>query len=183
MILKQFLKRYVPLRWQRLSKDEEPLSIVLLLREPHFFRADELRLAAEKAWGISFAGGAESMHCVAQSGTATLMKAGPYLLSFFYYPKPYIDNPKDKIDWLPQASQQQAWAEHSACVAVDYMNRDTDVELGYCILSKLVAEMLDANCTGVYVPRQSSLTPNDSSLYGELKKMAASRKSGLPPGE
>ncbi|HXN32529.1 MAG TPA: hypothetical protein VN894_11725, partial [Polyangiaceae bacterium] len=145
----------------------------------HLFSAEELRLAAQRAWHTSFSGGEGSVHCVAQSGTATLLKAGPHLINFFYYPRPYIDNPGEQTDWLPQASQRQAWIEHFACVGVDYMNEDVDVELGYCVLSKLVAEMLDGNCTGVYVPRESTLIPNDDLLYGELQKIASSRESGV----
>jgi hypothetical protein len=171
-------RRLVPLRWQRTTKGE-PLSIVLLLRKPHYFEAEELRLAAERAWRTSFAGNEGSMHCVAQSGKATLLKAGPHLLSFLHSRKPYFDNPKENIDWLPQLSQRQAWTEHSAWVAVDYLNRDVDVELGYCVLSKLAAEILDGNCTGIYIPREGKLVPNDDSLYVELQKIASSRESGV----
>jgi hypothetical protein len=185
MNYKAIFRKLIPMRWQRTSKDA-PLSIVLLLRKPHLFSAEELRLAAQRAWHISFAGGEGSMHCVAQSGEVILLKAGPHVLNCFYYPKPYIDNPKEQIDWLPQVSQQRAWVEHSACVAVDYLNHDMDVQLGYCVLSKLVAEMLDRNCTGIYIPRENRLIPNDESLYSELQRVAAARDprvatANLPP--
>jgi len=178
MNVRNILRRFIPMRWQRLSK-KEPLTIVLLLRKPHFFHAEELRLAAERAWSTSFDGGEGSMHCVVQNGPITLMKAGPHLLSFFHYPKAYVDDPKENTDWLRQLSQRRAWIEHTACVGVDYMNHDTDVELGYCVLSKLVGEMLNDNCTGVYVPRESTLIPNNRSLYRELQKIASSRESGV----
>jgi hypothetical protein len=152
---------------------------VLLLRRPHFFRDTEIRTAAEKAWGIPFSGGEDSMHCVVQKGTTTLMKAGQHLISFFHYPKPYVENPKENTDWLPQASQRRVWVEHVACVGVDYMNRDADAELAYCVLSKLVAEILDENCAGIYVPREKSLIPNNESLYVELQKIASARSTGI----
>lgn len=174
----KILRKFIPMPWQRLSK-REPLSMVLRLRKPHYFNVEELRLAAQRAWGISFEGGEGSMHCVVQTEPITLMKAGQHLLTFFQYPKPYVDNPRENIEWLKQLSQRQAWIEHAACVGVDYMNHDTDVELGYCVISKLVAEMLDENCTGVYVPRESSLIPNDESLYRELQKIASCRESGV----
>jgi hypothetical protein len=154
--------------------------MVLLQRKPHLFSAEELRLAAERAWHTSFSGVEEgSMHCVKQTGLVTLMKAGPHLLNFFHYPAPYIENPKENVDWLPHPSQRQAWINHSACVGFDYLNYDVNVELGYCVLSKLVAEMLDGNCTGVYIPRQRSLIPNDESLYLELQKLATTCESGV----
>jgi hypothetical protein len=173
---KSIFRRFVPMRWQRVGK-KEPLSIVLLLRAAHVFSDEELRLAAERAWRVSFAGGEGSTHCVAQSGNVTLLKAGPHLLSFFHYPKPYIDNPEDNVAWLPKLGQQRAWAEHLACAGVDYMDPDTDVELGYCVPSKLVAELLSENCTAIYSPRESSLIPNGESLYSELQKIAFSRDS------
>ena len=156
--------------------------MVLLLRKPHLFSAEELRLAAERAWHTSFAGEENSSKdCVVQSATVTLMKAGPHALNFFYYPEPYVENPKGSVDWLPHPSQRQAWANHAACVGVDYLNYDVSVELGYAVLSKLVAEMLDGNCTGVYIPQQRSLIPNDESLYLELHKLTSACESGVNP--
>ena len=178
MKLNNILRKLIPACRQQPS-DQEPLSMVLLLRTPHFFRDTELRTAAEKAWGVSFSGGEGSMHCVVQKGTTTLMKAGPHLLSFFHYPKPYVENPKENTDWLPKANQRRAWTEHAACVGVDYVNRDTDAELAYCVLAKLIAEMLDENCAGIYVPRENSLIPNDQSLYPELQRIASARTTGI----
>jgi hypothetical protein len=132
------------MRWQRLSKNES-LTILLLLRKPHFFHAEELRLAAQRAWGSFFEGGDHSMQFVEQKGQVTLLKAGPRLLNFFHCPKPYIDNPAENVDWLRHVSQRQAWIEPTACVGVDDMNYDTDVELGYRVIAKLVAEMVDEN--------------------------------------
>jgi hypothetical protein len=179
MRLPYALRRFVPLRWQRTSR-EEPLSMVLLLRKPHLFSAEELRRTAERAWHVSFAGKEESsMHCVAQSGTTTMMKAGPHLLNFFYYPAPFVENYKENTAWLRQSSQLEAWIKHSACLGVDYFNHDVSVQLGYCVLAQLVAEMLDGNCTGVYIPRERSLAPNDESLYLELHRLGSACESGV----
>jgi hypothetical protein len=179
MSLKAVFQRVVPVRWQRVGK-KEPLSVVMLLRAPHVFRTEELQSAAERAWRVSFAGRrSESMHCVAQSGPTTLLKAGPHLLSFFHYAKPYIENHEENTSWLPLESQRRAWAEHAACVGVDYMNAKTDVELAYCVLAKLVAELVDENCSAIYMPRESSLIPNNGTLYSELQKIASSRESGV----
>jgi hypothetical protein len=178
MNFKDILRWYVRSRWKRTSRDE-PLSMVLLQRKPHIFTAEELRLAAERAWRTSFAGTEEgSRHCVVQSGKVTLMKAGPHVLNFFYFPTPYIENPKENEAWLAHQNQRQAWINHSACAGVDYLNHDVSVALGYCVLSKIVAEMLDGNCTGVYIPRQRRLLPNDEALYVELHKLASACKAG-----
>jgi hypothetical protein len=107
------------------------------------------------------------------------MKAGPHLLCLFNFPGPYNDNSKENVAWLPLAIQRQAWIGHSACIGVDYMNNGVDVELAYCVLSKLVAEMLDDNCTGIYLPRDNRLIPHYESAYLELQKFSSSRELGI----
>lgn len=179
MSLRNFLSKLVPLRSQK-PNTNDPLSIVLLLRCPHSFGPDDVRVAAERAWGVRFVGDAGSGNFVKQTGFRLLIKAGPHLLVLFSVPKPYFGrDPRENLEWLPQGSQRKAWAEHTAWAAVDYMNRKLDAEVAYCVLSKLVAEMLDQNCTGIYIPRERSLIPNDESLYRELQKLASSRDSGV----
>ena len=119
------------------------------------------------------------MHCVVQRGKVTLMKAGPHLLTFFHLPSPYVENPAENQAWLPKAAQREAWVRHSACVGVDYLNKGTSIELGYCVLAQLVSEMLDENCTGIYIPRERVLIPNDTALYLELHKLGSACESGV----
>ena len=176
MSIQRILRQFVPMRWQRVGK-KEPLSVVMLFRRPYLFQREELQRAAERAWRVSFDGIVSSKHCVAQSGHVTLLKAGPHLLNLFYHPAPYVENPSEDVGWLPRSSQQRAWAEHLACIGVGYLNPETDIELGYCVLAKLVAELLDENCTGIYLPRESSLIPNDASLYSELQRISSARDS------
>jgi hypothetical protein len=181
MNLKKAFRKLVPLWWQRTRKDEL-LSMVMLLREPHLFGADELRLEAQRAWRASFAGGGGSMNCIEQSDKVTFLKAGPRILSLFCYPAHHIETPKENIEWLPQPNQRQAWSQHSACVGVDYLNDSVEVEPGYAVLALLVSEMLDGNCTGIYIPRENRLIPHNESLYLELQKLASPRDFGIPPG-
>ena len=108
-----------------------------------------------------------------------MMKAGPHLLNFFYYPRPYVENPEASVDWLTQAAQREAWLQHSACFGVDYLNDGVSVRLGYCVLSQLVSEMLDGNCTAVYIPQERALMPNNESLYLALHKFASACDSGV----
>jgi len=153
---------WVILRALWVRQDPVPLSMILLLRKVHPFGDEELRMAAEKAWGISFAGKEESKHFVVQSGPITLIKVGPHVLNVFNSDVPYIEVPRDNVGGLPEMSQWQALAEHNACTGVDYMNGDADVGLGHSVLAKLVAEMVDADCTGVYILREKRVIPNDS---------------------
>jgi len=101
------------------------------------------------------------------------------MLSFLNYKKPYGDDPQRFGRSMPTASQRQAWAEHTAWTAVDYVKGGADPELEYGVLAKLCAEMLDDNCVGVYVPREESFIPNDGSLRRELQRIATLRHLGV----
>jgi len=179
MSFKTALRKLLPMRWQR-TTGEKPLTVVLLLVRPHLFSVDELRQAAERAFRTPFSGQDGSPNCVSQSGQVTFLKAGPHVVNLFYYPKPYIDNPKDNVTWLPQAIQREAWIKHSACVGVDYLNGGVAVSLAYSVLLKLIAEVIDGNCTAVYIPRENRLIPNHESIYMELQRFASSRDLGIP---
>jgi len=173
------------LRWgEPVDKDGDlPVSMVLLLRESRFPTLDQLRSAGERAFGTPFTDEKESRHFVVQLVLFTIMKAGHHTLSFLNYTKPYGegDFPQEFGRSLPKASQRQAWAEHKAWTAVDYVKGGVDLELEYAVLATLCAEMVDANCLGLYIPREQSLIPNDGPLPGELQRMAMSRPFGVTP--
>jgi hypothetical protein len=169
------------LRWGR-GHDEDrdgPVSMVLLLREPKFSTLDQLRLAAEKAFGTTFTGDKESRHYVIQVVLFTIVKAGPHFLSFLNYTKPYGDDSYDLGKSWPMPSQRQAWADHTAWTAVDYVKGGADLELEYAALAKLCTQMLDVNCVGVYIPGKRTFLGNDDHLQGKLERMAASRPLGV----
>ncbi len=120
---------------------------------------------------------------VVQVVLCTILNAGPHTLSFLNHTKPYgeRDFPQEFGRLLPKASQRQAWAEHTAWTAIDYVKGDVDLELEYAVLATLCSEMLDANCLGLYIPREQIVIPNDGSLLRELQHMALSRPLGITP--
>jgi hypothetical protein len=154
--------------------NSDPVSIVLLLREPHRYDKEELRVAAERAWGVSFEGVAGPDNFVIQSGHLALMKAGPHLLSLPNAPQPYLGDPRSISKKLPRR-QRSAWMEHRAWAAVDHMNRRVEPDLQYRALARVVAEMLTANCVGVFIPAKGTFLPNDASLYDALRRFATDR--------
>ena len=185
--LKRIHRRLFPMRWRRRLfpmrrlrvRKNKPVLLVVLLRKPHLLSEEELRAAAEKAWGLSFAESDGSTRYVVTSGDARVLNAGQHLLSFHSSNEPYVAVPKDDLSWLPKASQQRAWAEHSACLYVYYLTPGTDFELAHCILAKVLAQLLDSNCTGLYSPDEDGLIPADESFYEQLQAMASSRDSHL----
>jgi hypothetical protein len=167
---------------RRDSSDEDgdlPISMVLLLREPTFSTMDQLRSLGERAFGTPFSGEKESRHFVVQVVLFTVLKAGPHSLSFLNHTKPYGDDSYDFGRSWPKPNQRQAWADHTAWTAVDYVKGGADLELEYAVLAKLCAEMLNANCVGLYIPGKRTFIPNDDCLPGKLQRMAASRPLGI----
>src|SRR5690348_540831 len=59
--------------------------------EPTFRNLEQLRSAAERAFGRPFVTGDSTEFCVFQKVLFTLMRVGPHVLSFLYYTKPYFD--------------------------------------------------------------------------------------------
>jgi hypothetical protein len=165
------------LRWGEApdKHGNDPVSMVLLLREPTFSTLDQLRSAAQRAFGTSFTGDKQSRNYVIQVVLFTIMKAGPHSLSFLNYTKPYDSDSPNFGRSLPEASQRQAWAEHTAWTAVDYVKGGADLELEYAVLAKLCTEMLDVNCVGLYVPGRRTFIPNGGWLREYLQRVAESR--------
>lgn len=178
-----FVENYrhlIPQRWRRPYRDD-PTSVVMLLRAPHFFVKEELQAAAERAWHVKFSTEKDSANLVVQKVFVTLVKAGPHILNVLHQNRSYGGDggPPTNADWLRLEEQKQAWVQHAAWAAVDYMGRNVDLQLAYCVLANLVAELLDGNCTGIYIPGERFLAPNDDQLYIELKRKAGLRESGI----
>lgn|SRR6266853_869090 len=171
--------RSVPMRWRRVGK-HAPLSMILLQRHPYTFSDEDIRRAAERAWSLSFSDAEGSTRRVTKSDDGVFLQAGPHRFSFVNQPKPYEEKPEEDLGWLPKQSQQRAWAEHTACCWVCYLTTKTNLELAHCILAKVLVQLLDENCAGVYVPSESSLIPAEEASM-ELQRMGSYRFSGLVP--
>lgn len=152
-----------------------PVSMVLLLREQLFPTLEQLRDAAKKAFGRDFSGEKSSRHCVYQQVLFTLARIGPHALSFLYYTKPYGENSAGFGTTLRLASQREAWAKHVAWIAVDYVKGDVDIDSQYALLAKLCAELYDANCLGLYLPRENAFIPGEENARAQLSKIIAYR--------
>ena len=176
---KRAVRRLLPMRWRRVGK-RGPISMILLLRKAHAFPEEEIRRAAESAWGLSFSSLETSVRRIAETDDGFSIQAGPHVLSVCNYSKPYEEKPEEDLDWLPQASQQRAWADHSACCWINYWTAATDLELAHCVLAKVVVRLLNENGTGVYIPSEDSLIPAEGAAE-DLQRMGSYRFSGLIP--
>jgi hypothetical protein len=176
MNFRSFLRRFLPPS-QDAQADEEkgPSCLVLLLREYHFFTQAELVRAAQSAWQRDFSGGEGSRHFVVQQKPVTLIKAGPHAMQVLHAPQPYLGEltEVDLRTFLPEPDRRDAWRSHRAWASVDYLAKASDTDTKYAVLAELPAEMIDENCTGIWVPEMSAFIPNNRDAYGYLQKLAS----------
>jgi len=164
-----------------LEQHDDFPSIVLLLRKPQAYDQEELRLAAQRAWGVPFETKTGEGNFVIKSGHLSVMKAGRHLLSFPSAAQRYSGDPRKKLKQLPR-SQRHVWVQHRAWVAVDYLKGGKDRPLEYGVLARIAVEMLTDNCVGVFLPESGAFVPNDGtlgSLDGALRQLAADRDTGI----
>ena len=116
--------------WERLTRlwrqdekeSEDPYSIVLLLRQPHFFTIEEIQAAGERGWGKVFDGKADPMFFVTQQSWVTMIKAGSCLVNVLHAKQPYLDDREEVAKQLPRADQKKAWLAHTSWTSFDLLN-------------------------------------------------------------
>ena len=144
---------------------------------------ERLRIAAEKAFAIPFTGGDDAKNFVTQDGGVTLLKVGAHILSLPAQFRRYEAAPEFANNLVPIEAQRNAWGKHTAWAAVDYVSGSatggTDVHQQHCLLAKLCAEVIDDNCTGVYIPIRQLVLPYNKSTKLVLQRFAEAKPFNL----
>jgi hypothetical protein len=85
-----------------------------------------------------------------------IVKFGGLLLSLISLPPPYGAAPEREAQRIPELRRRKAWAEHRAWISVDYNYRGVlspaDEDEKFTQMGRLASELLNKNCTGVYIP-------------------------------
>jgi hypothetical protein len=140
------------------------------LQRSEFPNLKQLSSYAEKAFHVPFATENATNYCVFQKVLYTLMQIGPHVLSFMFYTKPYFEDHPDFVRNLPLPAQRSACEKHTAWFAVNYAKGPGSEDIQYAVLSRLSIGLLNANCTGAYIPGEQLLIPNDGSLLRALQQ-------------
>ncbi len=112
------------------------------------------------------------MYCAIQATQAfTLIKSGKYLFNLIQEDTFYLGPVEEIAAQLPRTEQQQAWRKHTAWAALDLMNEDISKNEAYAALARWAAKLADSNCSGIYLPKENQLWPNDGTAEQGLQKL------------
>jgi hypothetical protein len=155
------------------NDDDMPYSIVMLLSSPFAMSNEVLEASASKAYKLPYDGSHE-MYFVTRNPLMTVVKAGPSLITVLEASEPYLGNPAEVSKGFKDERLRHAWSEHRTWVAFDLQNRDVPKREAYRTLAALVAELLDARCTGIYLPKENQFTiQSDGSAAKHLRSFEA----------
>lgn len=126
--LKEAVESLLHMGKSKPPQGEDPISLVLLLQQPRFPSLDQLREAAARAFGVTFASDRNSRHSVYQRGVIfTLANVGSHTLSFLSYTQPYCG--QELAGAMQRTDQRNAWNQHTAWIAVDYAKGEVNLNL------------------------------------------------------
>ena len=114
-----------------------------------------LKAASSKVFKQPYDGSHE-MYFVVHDPVLTVVKAGPSAIQVLEVAEPYLGNPEDVAKGFNYNRLASAWREHRTWVAFDFMDRNVSKPEAYRMLAALVTELLDARCTGIYLPKEIS---------------------------
>jgi hypothetical protein len=153
------------------TDDDMPYSIVMLMRSPFAMSEEILKVAANKAYAMPYDGSNE-MYFVVWNPLLKTVKAGESLIGVLEANEPYLGDPAEVAQGFKNKRLEQAWIEHHTWVAFDLINRDIPKKQAYNVLAKLVHELLDARCAGIYLPKENQFTiESDGSAQEHLRRL------------
>jgi hypothetical protein len=154
------------------ADDDMPNSIVMLLRSPFAMSKEILERAASKAYRMPY-DGSEEMYFIGWDPKLKMVKAGASLISVLEADQPYLGDPAEVAKGFKNELLKSAWMEHHTWVSFDLMNRDVPKKQAYKVLAKLVAELLDNRCGGIYLPKENQFTiQNHAAAAERLRSLA-----------
>ena len=150
-----------------------PISVVLLLKHPSFWSGQELATAVTRAFDVPFSTENPEQFVTSRNDRAVLY-IKPHLVSVFAASRPYLSHdPREFAKSLPEIDLQQAWANHKGWAAIDYLRGGANVGAEYGVLSKIAVELINDNCSGIFIPREGLLFPNNEVLPQRLQGISS----------
>jgi uncharacterized protein YegJ (DUF2314 family) len=154
----------------RPRRDEPPVSLVLLLRQPLQLDAAGLARAAAAAFGVEVrAGDSDAAASVVGASPHFLAQLPDRLLSVHNAALPYFDNPAAVAAGLPELRLREAVARHRAWLSVECLHADSDGGDPYLAVARLAAALIDGDCLALCVPARRRIYVCEDGLRVKLR--------------
>ena len=155
------------LRRRRASSAKPLTALVFLMSRPHLLTEPKVREAIAKVWGLELGSGVQQVGdwlvdggqvnpAMAQPGTKNFMVGAHHRMFLINsVSRPYMDDPEQFAESIPDLRLRQAVGSHRAWNSVDLFGEPpTEAEKPevYGLLSKLLAEFANEDCLAVYCP-------------------------------
>lgn len=172
------------LRRRAAGNDDEPMtSLVLLLSKSRYLEARVLAELASEVFEERFSfsdseseGGGdpedESPAFVVGASPAFLLRCrhGSFLVNNFEIP--YVADPEDTAESIPDLRTRKAFTEHSAWLSVDLMTLgegQSERAAAYPWIAKLIAELAAEDTVAIYCPESNALYTYDEEMADKLR--------------
>lgn len=156
--------------------EDDLCSIVLLLREWHFFTREELMEAGRLGFGKSFDGVEDPMYFVVQQSFVTMMKAGTHMMHVLHQRRPYLGDKETIAKSLLLREQREAWMAHTAWASVDMLSTEVSNSEAYVTLARFALQLADRNCSAMLLPKHNVLLTNDGEAEEWLRNLIRGEK-------
>jgi len=145
------------------KKDDGPyLSVVLLLRKSRFRTQEEIQRANLAAAQELDPTAHESAFFTVQKDQVTFVKSGSLLVNVLQAKVRYTPPALPEILRRSDQASRDAWEQHQAWLALDLLNtKDVSEAEGLAWLVRLSKELLDSECTAVFIPQLLRTLPNN----------------------
>ncbi len=148
------------------------VSLVLLLREERYLDPVILRKLASNAFDMEFedSDDAENFVVMVQDDVNYMIKAHGQMFLVNNYARPYIEDVEEVSEEIQELRLRQAVREHRAWMSVDrfgpaHMSEDASFHW----IGRLLAELIDNDCTAIFCPGNSRGCVYDSDLDEVLR--------------
>lgn len=158
---------------RRRSKDKPLIAFVLLLSEPRQMDSTTVAEIATDTLCVTFRDDDDEAtdHFVAGSPPSFVVKHGENFFLINTFPRPYMDDPEQAAESIPELRLRKAIREHTAWLSVDLLGefRERDLPRLYRIIGKLTAALADDDCLAIFAPATSQIAVFDGETRETLQ--------------
>lgn len=152
-----WLSRVLLNRPPRLSAKQKPLiAFVLFLSEPRSMDSTTLAEIATDTLGVTFRDDDREANenFVVGSPPSFVLKYGDDCFLINTFPRPYMDDPIQAGEQIPELRLRKLIVDHQAWLSVDLLSdaQPHDLTRLYRIIGKLTAALADEDCLAIFAP-------------------------------